>query len=341
MQLSELQFSLPQQLIAQQPCEPRDASRLLVVDRNTGTIEHRHFREIGDYLEAGDCLVLNNTRVLPARFFCRRHTGGRVEALFVRAEPGFWHVLLKPSARLSIDERIRVETADVSLDLCERLERGEWRVRPEPPCEPLSLLNRVGQTPLPPYIDRAAGPSATDAERYQTVYAAQPGAVAAPTAGMHFTPALLEDLAARGVRRAEITLHVGPGTFLPVETESLRDHIMHHEWFDVPEASAATLRAGRAAGGRIVAVGSTAARTLESFGDEPIHACGGATNLFIYPPYRFRHVDRLLTNFHLPGSTLLALVMALAGIELTREAYRVAIAERYRFYSFGDAMLIL
>ncbi|MCG3125250.1 MAG: S-adenosylmethionine:tRNA ribosyltransferase-isomerase [Phycisphaerae bacterium] len=341
MQLSELQFSLPQQLIAQQPCEPRDAARLLVAHRASGTIEHRQFRDIGKYLDTGDCLVLNNTRVLPARFFCRRKTGGRVEALFVRAEPGFWHVLLKPSARLTLDELIHVEGTDTVLELAERMDRGEWRVRPEPACEPLALLNRVGRTPLPPYIDRVAGPSASDAERYQTVYAAQPGAVAAPTAGLHFTPALLDALGQRGVRRAEITLHVGPGTFLPIETESLRDHIMHHEWFHVPEQAAETLRDCRAAGGRIVAVGSTSARTLESFDDQSIHACGGATNLFIYPPYRFRHVDRLLTNFHLPGSTLLALVMAMAGIELTRAAYRAAIEQRYRFYSFGDAMLIL
>jgi S-adenosylmethionine:tRNA ribosyltransferase-isomerase len=357
-----------------------------VLERASGRIEHRAFPDIREYLEPGDCLVLNDTRVIPARFFCRRATGGKVEALFLRQQGQEWLVMLKRARRLKIGERLACLGNDTTLVVAERRDRGEWLVRPEPAVLPLELLARIGWTPLPPYIRRGADgrgrPEAADADRYQTVYARQPGAVAAPTAGLHFTPELLDRLAARGVRRADVTLHVGAGTFVPIQTDDLVQHRMHPEWFEVTPAAAATLWRARATGGRIVAVGTTSVRVLESLpGLEPTVAsapCGrrrmqegsvvprrpqggdatsspilsrtqpqdgppartGWTNLFIHPPYQFRHVDRLVTNFHLPGSTLLALVMAFATPELVRTAYREAIEQRYRFYSYGDAMLI-
>lgn len=351
MRLSDLQYDLPPELIAQQPAERRDAARLLVLDRATGQVAHRIFREIGELLAPGDCLVLNDTRVVPARFHCRRASGGRIEALFLHAEAGAWQVLLRPSARLSVGELLACEGAAVRLCLDERGERGAWRVHPVPPTEPLELVEQIGHTPLPPYIHRVenapSGQERADRERYQTVYARQPGAVAAPTAGLHFTPVLLDELAGRGVRRAEVTLHVGAGTFQPITSEDLAEHRMHAEWFSVSAAAATVLNEARAAGGRIVAVGTTSARVLESLpaaqptGAAGFVAAGGWTDIFIYPPHRFRNVDRLITNFHLPGSTLLAMVMAFASPALIRAAYAAAIAKRYRFYSFGDAMIIL
>lgn len=347
MRLEELDYELPKELIAQRPAEPRDAARLLVLDRDTGQIAHRVFYEIGDYLRPGDCLVLNDTRVIPARFFCRRATGGKVEALFLRKEGERWRVLLRPAARLKTGERLACPESKCGLVLDERLERGEWSVRPEPVVEPLELLARVGQTPLPPYIRRAIHPDAQDAERYQTVYARQAGAIAAPTAGLHFTPELLSSLRDAGVGTTTITLHVGVGTFAPIEVEELGQHRMHAEYYDIDERTVAGLHATRQAGGRIVAVGTTAVRVLESLESElggtsgPPTARPGWTDLFVHPPRRCCNVDRLLTNFHLPRTTLLALVMAFAGIEATRRAYQEAIDRRYRFYSYGDAMLVL
>ena len=354
MRLAELQYDLPPELIAQHPVERRDASRLLVLHRASGQIEHRVFRECVDYFARSDCLVLNDTRVLPARFFCRRATGGHVEGLFLHEDEAGWRVLLKPSGRLRVGERLRCDAADTTLLLTERADRGEWLVRPEPTVTPLDLLTRIGHTPLPPYIrrnERQAAPERerADAERYQTVYAQRPGAVAAPTAGLHFTPELLAELTARGVQRADVTLHVGAGTFTPIEVDDLALHKLHAEWFEVPAAAATTMQATRAAGGRLIAVGTTVTRVLETLAqaatdaadDASLKASSGWTNIFLYPPYRFRNVDALLTNFHLPGSTLLALVMAFASPDLIRTAYRTAIEQRYRFYSYGDAMLIL
>jgi len=375
VRLSELQYDLPAERIAQRPVEPRDSSRLLVLDRARGRIEHRAFRDVGEYLSPGDCLVLNDTRVIPARFFCRRTTGGRVEGLFLHEDARGWLVLLKPTRRLRIGQRLRCDGSDTHLMLDERRERGEWLVRPEPVVAPLALLERIGQTPLPPYIRRgAAGPDPADAERYQTVYADRPGAVAAPTAGLHFTAGLLARLVQAGVRAARVTLHVGVGTFAPIEVEDLSQHRMHAEWSEATPAALTTIRDTRAAGGRVVAVGTTSVRVLESLPEDAMerhHPTGdrprpgpsgpgvfaslrepaasdrseaglsGWTDIFIYPPYRFRHVDRLITNFHLPGSTLLALAMAFASPELIRTAYQAAIERRYRFYSYGDAMLIL
>ena len=348
MRLAELQYDLPPELIAQHPVTPRDASRLLVLERASGGIAHRMFREVGEYLAAGDGLVLNDTRVIPARFFCRRQSGGRIEALFLREDGGDWRVLLKPGARLKVGERLATADRAVGLVIVARGERGEWLVRPEPAVTAVTWLATFGRTPLPPYIRRGAtghGDSeAADAERYQTVYAARPGAVAAPTAGLHFTADLLSRLAAAGVERADVTLHVGAGTFVPIAAEDLAEHRMHAEWYEVSAGALATSRATRARGRHIVAVGTTAARVLESLpigSVSPDSSASGWTEIFIYPPYRFRHVDRLLTNFHLPGSTLLALVMALASPELIQTAYQEAIARRYRFYSYGDAMLIV
>lgn len=371
MRRSELYYDLPADRIAQHPAQPRDAARLLVLERASGRCHHRRFRDILEYLRPGDCLVLNDTRVIPARFFCRRRTGGRVEALFIcrhdLTEPAeawaapnhrpapesgtpqpppevpadLWRVMLAPSARLDEGELLKCEGSEVCLRLIRALERGEWLVRPEPSLPPLELLARLGHTPLPPYIERSHQPEPADADRYQTVYAARDGAVAAPTAGLHFTPELLERVRAAGVLVVCVTLHVGPGTFLPIDVEDLTAHRMHPEWFEVRQEAAARLNETRAAGGRILAVGTTSMRVLESQPAGRFEARSGWTHLFIYPPYVPRHVDALLTNFHLPGSTLLALVMAVAGIDTTRQAYREAIERGYRFYSFGDAMLIL
>jgi len=373
VRLADLHYDLPPELIAQQPAPRRDESRLLVLERSTGRMAHRVFRECVEYFRPNDCLVLNDTRVIPARFFTRRSTGGRVEGLFLHEDSGGWHVLLKPTARLRVGERLLCEGADVYLRIVERGERGAWRVRPEPELGPLVLLSQIGHTPLPPYIrrDYRAGQADEqhDAERYQTVYARRPGAVAAPTAGLHFTTGLLDELARRGVRRAEVTLHVGAGTFLPIEVEDLAQHRMQAEWFEVSPSAAESMHATRLNGGRIIAVGTTVTRVLESLARLPssgemgcagaaptgvfpatdnrrrthahLRAASGWTDLFIYPPFEFLNVDVLLTNFHLPGSTLLALVMAFASPELIRTAYQVAIRERYRFYSYGDAMLIV
>ncbi len=341
---SELAYELPPELIAQRACEPRDASRLLVLHRAGGRIEHRRFRDLPDYLRAGDLLVVNDTRVLAARLFARRATGGRVEALFLHEEGGDWRALLRSGGRLAPGERLRVEGRDggeLTLELVERLERGMWRVRPSSVEAAPQLLSRFGEVPLPPYIRRVASPGPDDRERYQTVYAAAPGAVAAPTAGLHFTPELLARVDALGVRRTAVTLHVGAGTFQPIEVDELREHEMHAEWFQVSAETADACLAARGRGGRVIATGTTSLRVLESFGDDPIGARTGWTRLFIQPPHRFRHVDALITNFHLPETTLLALVMAFAGVEATRAAYAEAIRERYRFYSYGDAMLIL
>ena len=346
MRLDELHYELPSELIAQHPAEPRDTSRLLVLDRASGRIEHRGFRDIGEYVRPGDALVLNDTRVIPARFFCRRATGGKVEALFTHKADDFWRVLLNPAARLKIGERLACQHRDQELILCQRHERGEWSVQPDPPIEPLQLLRHIGQTPLPPYIHRDPKPDADDAQRYQTVYAHKPGAIAAPTAGLHFTPQLLRALRSAGVTTVNVTLHVGVGTFTPISVEDLAQHQMHAEYYEIDAQTIAKLNATRAAGGRIVAVGTTAVRLLESLpsrlGDDqpPATARAGWTDIFIYPPHQFRNVDRLLTNFHLPYSSLLAMIMAFAGKEQIRKAYRAAIEQRYRFYSYGDAMLI-
>ena len=343
MNVADFDYDLPDDRIAQEPATRRDASKLLVLDRETGDVTHRVFHEIGDVLTAGDLLVVNDTRVLAARLAARKPTGGRVEVLLVEpCGPRVWRALvsgsrsLRPGVSLTVSEEIEAQLLEREGDL--------WRIALHASSgDPVQAALAAGAMPLPPYIrrDEAGARGALDRERYQTVYAKSPGAVAAPTAGLHFTRELLESLRARGIGVAALTLHVGPGTFLPVRTDDVASHVLHEEAYDVPEATVEAVRRTKAAGRRVVAVGTTVARTLEAAaaGDD-LRAGAGRTSLFIYPGYRFRVVDALVTNFHLPRSTLLMLVCALAGRERTLSAYRVAVREGYRFYSYGDAMLV-
>jgi S-adenosylmethionine:tRNA ribosyltransferase-isomerase len=349
--VDELRYELPSRLIAQQPLERRDQSRMLVVDRRGPTGGHpTHVVELPRHLRAGDCLVINDTRVVPARFAAHRTTGGRVEGLYLRSSSAdAWTVLLKPSHRLRVGEAIELAGADACLHLVRSLGRGQWDVRVEPEQPAPDLLERIGWVPLPPYIKRShQDPGAReiddeDRQRYQTVYARRAGAVAAPTAGLHLTEELLADIAAGGVRIAPVTLHVGLGTFEPIRARRLEDHRVHAEWYELPADSAETIASARASGGRVVAIGTTTARVLETCvnADGRLQSGRGTTDIFIYPPYRFRAVDVLLTNFHLPCSTLLAMVFAFAGRQRVLAAYRQAIELAFRFYSYGDAMLIV
>ena len=332
-------YDLPPELIAQQPVEPRDAARLMVVDRATGRIEHRVFRELPELLAAGDLLVANRSRVIPARLHGHRvPTGGAAELLLLRAlGEGRWEALVRPGKRLAVGSRIGFGERDVFAEVVERGDAGGRVIRfVDAAGRALEgagfdrWLAGAGQMPLPPYIRAPLG----DPERYQTVYAREPGSAAAPTAGLHFTPELLFRLRDGGVEMAHVTLHVGLDTFRPVEVEDVREHHIHSEWCELSVETAT--RIGRAR--RVVAVGTTAVRVLETSGGEPFR---GDTRLFVYPGYEFRVVDALITNFHLPRSSLLMLVSAFAGRELIRRAYEVAVAERYRFFSFGDAMLIM
>ena len=330
MLTSELDYDLPEALIAQRPAEPRDSSRLMVVDAAKGTIEHRVFRELPGLLRPGDVLVLNETKVLPARLRARKPTGGEVELLFLGDlgpdRDGAWEVLARPSKRLRTD--LVLSAGGTGVRLVEDLGNGYWAVAaPDVP----ALLERHGRMPLPPYIEETPEAEA----RYQTVYAREPGSAAAPTAGFHFTEAVLDGVERSGAKTARVTLHVGTGTFLPVRTERLDEHEMHAERYSVPEGAANVVGEAR----RVVAAGTTVARTLETWAATGERS--GESRLFVYPGYRWRAVDVLITNFHLPRSTLLAMVMSFGGRDLVREAYRVAVEERYRFYSFGDAMLIL
>lgn len=346
-------YALPPERIADTPAARRDAARLLTLNRAAQSIGHRSIGELPDLLRPGDLLVFNETRVLPARLQgVRTQTGGRWEGLFLgAAKDGAWRIIGKTRGTLTEGETITIpcpadraaEVGNASpliLMLEARGEEGEWRVRSDQPGSPAELLEQYGSMPLPPYIRREQ-PRADDRERYQTVFARTPGAVAAPTAGLHFTPELLAGCAARGIARAFVTLHVGLGTFRPVTAARLSEHVMHHEWCALPESTVKAIAATRQNGGRVVAVGTTVVRTLESVAARgPLAAWSGETNLLIRAPYEFRVVDALLTNFHLPRSTLLALVYAFAGRDFMRHAYETAIAEGYRFYSYGDAMLI-
>lgn len=344
--IRQLDYDLPEELIAQSPPPRRDDSRLLVVNRKLKSFRDATIRDFPLLLNAGDLLVLNNTRVLPARFTAFRATGGRVGGLFLEEErPGCWKVMLEGSRRLRIGEKLRLGEGSnsVNLALLELLGEGRWKIETgssEPAAE---ILERFGQTPLPPYIQRKGSNDLeqADRERYQTVYARVPGAVAAPTAGLHLSTEILDGIRNHGVSIAFVTLHVGPGTFKPIATERLSDHVMHHERFEIPEETIREYRSCRQRGGRVVAAGTTVVRVLESvMGQGKETQTRGSTALFIYPPYHLTAIDALLTNFHLPRSTLLALVMAFAGIEFSRQAYRYAIDRRYRFYSYGDAMFI-
>jgi S-adenosylmethionine:tRNA ribosyltransferase-isomerase len=360
MKTIELDYTLPSELIAQDPAEVRSQSRLLVMDRASGSLTDSRFDRIGDYLQPGDCLVLNDTKVLPARFFARRATGGGLEALFLSETdaPGLWRIMLKGARKLKPQERIHIidgrQNDYCTARVIERQDGGVCLLELDNKAAAETALNEIGFPPLPPYIHRDHDWSKAEADRkrYQTVYARQSGAVAAPTAGLHFTEELLGRLGESGVRTARVTLHVGAGTFKPISVDNVEDHEIHHEWYRIDAANAGIINDVHAAGGRVVAVGTTATRVLETVagvdssdcphGPKPIlHAHEGMTNLFITPGYRFKAVDVMITNFHLPRSTLLALVGAFAGLEPMLAAYRHAVAERYRFYSYGDAMLIL
>ncbi|NJC88127.1 MAG: tRNA preQ1(34) S-adenosylmethionine ribosyltransferase-isomerase QueA [Desulfuromonas sp.] len=343
MYLSDFDFELPIELIAQEPLAERAASRLLVVRRDTGGIEHARFADLPGLLLPGDLLVRNETRVIPARLHGRKASGGRIELLLVERVAGegeVWRCMTRSSkparhgCKLFFPEGIEGE---VTADLGEG-----WRaIRFRCPGEFLSHLEIAGAMPLPHYIQRS--PAAADRERYQTVYAREPGAVAAPTAGLHFSEETFAALAARGIETCGLTLHVGPGTFQPVRVDCLDEHRMHGEWFAIPEATATAVNRAHADSRRVVAVGTTSTRALESAADEQgqLHSGRAETHLFIRPGYRFRVTDAMVTNFHLPKSTLLILVAAFAGRDLILEAYRQAVAEKYRFFSYGDCMLIL
>jgi S-adenosylmethionine:tRNA ribosyltransferase-isomerase len=327
---SELDYELPEDLIAQSPAEPRDASRLMVLDVRRGTIAHHTFRDLPRFLLLGDALVLNETKVLPARLQAKKPTGGKVELLFLRDlgpdRGGAWEVLARPSKRLR--PGLRLQTGGDRLEIVESLGDGHWAVSAP---DVRGLLESSGRMPLPPYIR----PTPETESSYQTVYARNEGSAAAPTAGFHFTERVLQAAERAGARIASITLHVGVGTFMPVRTERLEEHKMHAEYYSVPRGAARIVEGSS----RVVAAGTTVARTLETWA--ATGEAEGESELFVYPGYRWRSVDTLLTNFHLPRSTLLAMVMSFGGEELVREAYRTAVRERYRFYSFGDAMLLL
>lgn len=358
MDIADFSYDLPSELIAQTPIEPRDSSRLLVLHRNDGRIEHRHFRDIGEYLHPGDLLVANQSRVLPARLLgVKDDTGGRVELLLLAIRndlgPDYWEALVRPGRRLRAEKRVVFGDGALTAEILDRTPAGGRIVhlvaREGTVAEAIA---RVGAVPLPPYIHTPLA----NAERYQTVYAREPGSAAAPTAGLHFTPELLASLIAQGVGMVTVTLHIGLDTFRPIEETNLDQHVMHSEEIELNAEAAATINATRAAGGRIIAVGTTSVRVLESIADitagmkangeltDPdalVTPWRGRTSLFLRPGSPFRAVDVMITNFHLPRSTLLVLVSAFASRELILRAYEEAVAERYRFYSFGDAMLIL
>ncbi len=342
MKTSDFDYHLPESYIAQTPLEPRDSSRLLVLHRETGKLEHRVFNQIGDYLNPGDLLVLNQTRVLPARIYARKPTGGKVELLLLRKRNGLTWECLVGGKGMTVGKILRVENG-ISAEIVDILNGSERLVRFTESIEP--YFPKVGHVPLPPYIHEKLA----DPERYQTVYARELGSAAAPTAGLHFTPRLLDELQANGVKIAYVTLHVGLDTFAPVTEDDPGEHKIHTEWCELPQETADVINKTRASGGRVIAVGTTSVRTLESAVEQSsiknrksqIANFTGPTSLFILPGYQFKIVDALITNFHLPRSTLIMLVSAFAGRERILETYATAIKEGYRFYSFGDAMLIL
>ena len=339
MRKSDFYFDLPEELIAQTPLERRDSSRLLHLDKTTGELEHRHFYELLDYLREGDCMVFNDSRVLPARLIGARPTGGSVELVLLRdLGEGRWECLSRPGRKTKPGTEILFGNGELKATVESVAEGGNRIVRFDYEGIFLEVLERLGKMPLPPYIKEEL----QDNERYQTVYSREIGSAAAPTAGLHFTKELMEKIAAKGVKLCYVTLHVGLGTFRPVKAEEIEDHEMHSEFCIIPEETARIVSETKKKGGRVIAVGTTSCRTLESFAreDGSLPAASGWTNIFIYPGYTFKCVDALVTNFHLPESTLIMLVSALAGREHVLHAYEEAVKERYRFFSFGDAMFI-
>lgn len=341
MKTSDFYYDLPEEQIAQTPLEPRDSSRLMVLGRESGSIEHRHFYDIIDYLEEGDCLIANDSRVLPARIYGTKvGTGANVEFLLLKqVENNTWETLCKPGKKAREGARFIFGDGIMTATVREVRDDGNRVVEFE--CEEnfFAALDKIGQMPLPPYITKKL----EDKERYQTVYSHELGSAAAPTAGLHFTTELMDRIRAKGVKIAYVTLHVGLGTFRPVKVDDVTKHKMHSEHYEVPEETARIIRETKAAGKRVIAVGTTSCRTLESVATEfgEVKACDGWTDIFIYPGYRFKVLDGLITNFHLPESTLIMLVSAFAGYDNVMNAYKTAVEEKYRFFSFGDAMCIL
>ncbi len=343
LKTSDFIYELPPELIAQDPLPDRSASRLLVMGRESGDIEHRHFTDLTSYLRKGDCLVLNDSRVIPARLYgVRQDTGGAVEVLLLRRlEDSCWECLVRPGKKARPGMCLSFGDGLLNAEVLELMEEGNRRIRFS--CDGIfeEILDKLGEMPLPPYITHKL--PREQRERYQTVYSRVEGSAAAPTAGLHFTEELLDRIRAMGVETVFVTLHVGLGTFRPVKAEVVTDHHMHTEYCEIPEEAAQRINACRAAGGRVICVGTTSVRTLESMAEEDGQLKAGSrdTDIFIYPGYHFRIVDGLITNFHLPGSTLLMLVSAFAGREHVLKAYEEAVKERYRFFSFGDAMLLI
>jgi len=350
---TDFHYDLPEELIAQQPAERRDGSRLLVLYRSTGDVVHKSFTDLVNYIEDGDLLILNNSKVIPARVRgVKPESGGRLELLLVeQTAPNRWWCFLKPGKRLRVGAKFQlVDRAGAPTSLCgevmEKNDEGHGLIHFAGADDIVAALDEIGETPLPPYIGRPENPDAHDHERYQTVYAQPPGSVAAPTAGLHFTNKLIQSIKSKGASIATVTLHVGLGTFAPMKADLIADHQMHFENYELPADTAAAINQTRAAGGRVIAVGTTSVRVLESVardhpdGPLPEQSHIGRTNIFIHPPYQFRLVDALITNFHLPESTLLMLVSAFAGREKTLATYAEAVRERYRFFSYGDAMFI-
>jgi len=340
MKTSDFYFDLPQELIAQDPLEDRSSSRLLVMDKQTGEMEHHIFRDIIDYLHPGDCLVINDTKVIPARLYGSKiGTDAKIEILLLkRKENDVWETLVKPGKKAKPGTKISFGDGLLVGEVIDVVEEGNRLIRFSYKGIFEEILDRLGQMPLPPYITHQL----KDKNRYQTVYAKHDGSAAAPTAGLHFTPELLAQIEEKGIKIAHVTLHVGLGTFRPVKVEDVTEHHMHSEFFIVEESQAKLINDTKAAGGRVISVGTTSCRTLESAADENGHVRAGSgwTDIFIYPGYRFKLIDCLITNFHLPESTLLMLVSALAGKENILKAYETAVKERYRFFSFGDAMFL-
>ena len=339
MKTSDFNSDLPEELIAQTPLERRDGSRLMHLDRITGAVEHRHFFDLPEYLRPGDCLVLNDSRVLPARLIGRRETGGAVEVLLLRDRgEGVWECLTRPGRKTQPGTKLSFGEGELTATVVDAIEDGNKLIKFHNEGIFLEVLERLGKMPLPPYIKTEL----EDQERYQTVYSREVGSAAAPTAGLHFTPELLEKIAAMGVKVCYLTLHVGLGTFRPVKADNIEEHEMHSEYCIVPDETAKMVTETKKAGGRVVCVGTTSCRTIESFANEDgtLDPKSGWTDIFIFPGYRFKCMDALVTNFHLPESTLIMLVSAFAGREHVLAAYEEAVRERYRFFSFGDAMFI-
>lgn len=344
MHITDFDYDLPVELIAQHPADKRDESRLLIVDRKNGNIEHRHFYDILDYINSGDCLIMNNSKVIPARLFgIKEKTGARVEFLLIkRIKDNIWETMVRPGKRLHKGDRVTfAEDGTLSAEILENCEGGIRIVSFQHDGNFLELLNRIGKMPLPPYIERESDDE--DKIRYQTVYCTKEGSVAAPTAGLHFTTELIERIKQKGVKIAYVTLHVGIGTFRPVKCDIIEEHKMHYEEYEIDEVNAGIINQTKKTGGRIISVGTTSTRTVESAASNEgiVQAGRGSTDIFIYPGYKFKVIDSLITNFHLPKSTLLMLVSALYNREKIIQIYEEAVKKQYRFFSYGDAMFII